>query len=450
MTELREVVQELVARTGIPGAVVGVLEDGRVEAEAAGIANLNSGVEMTPETLFLTGSITKVWTTTLLMSLVEQGLVDLDAPVKNYLPELVLGEPGVADALIVRHLVTHTSGIDAQNLIADVGEGDEAIANYIELLRDKGQLFQPGEYFSYCNTGFVIAGRIIEVVTGAGWSTAMRQRLFAPLGLERSVLTVKEAILHRTAIGHQPGENGYVPTKIFLLPECIAPAGTTLMTSVRDTLSFMQIHLPTVTTGPRFLSEETVAQMAAHVIDYPVPETGSCGLSWLRKQHGLRLALTHGGGSHGGVAMVGLVPDMGAAYIAFANGGAGSMPFHTELAKAILEERFGLPPRDAPDLSKPAPDQRRYQGRYECWGAEITIAEDGDALTVHPRVTDPVLARGRPESPVVRVRPAGAEALVLADHPDQPPFAYGVGDDGTGHARFLFVFDQFARRVADA
>src|SRR5262249_3667035 len=87
VTELREVVQELVARHGIPGAVVGVLEDGRVEAEAAGIANLNSGIEMTPDTLFLTGSITKVWTTTLLMSMVEQGLIDLDAPVKQYLPD---------------------------------------------------------------------------------------------------------------------------------------------------------------------------------------------------------------------------------------------------------------------------------------------------------------------------------------------------------------------------
>ena len=62
MTELREVIQELVARHGIAGAVVGVLEDGRVEADVAGIANLNSGVEMAPDTLFLTGSITNVWT----------------------------------------------------------------------------------------------------------------------------------------------------------------------------------------------------------------------------------------------------------------------------------------------------------------------------------------------------------------------------------------------------
>jgi CubicO group peptidase (beta-lactamase class C family) len=449
MTELQETVQDLVARTGVPGAVVGVLEDGRIETAAAGIANLNSGVEMTPDTLFLTGSITKVWTTTLLMSLVEQGLVELDAPVKRYLPDLIVGEPGVADALSVRHLVTHTSGIDAGILIAEVGDGDKAIANFVDdLLPNVGQLFAPGEYFSYNNAGFVLAGRIIEVVTGEGYSDAMRQRLFAPLGLERSMFTAKEAILHRMAIGHFPGADGYVPTSRFLMPECLGPAGTTFITSVRDTLTFVQTHLPTVA-GPHLLSSESVDRMAAHHIDFPVPETGSVGLSWLRKQHGPRVVLTHGGGSFGGVAMVGVAPDLGAAYIAFANGGAGSMPFHRELAEAILEKRFGVPPQDAPDLSGPAPDPDRYHGVYRSWGAEITITDDGDALSYRPRFTEPIFKQGWQEPVPLRLRPVGARALELADYADQRPFAYGIGDDGTDHPKYLFVMDQLTRRTGD-
>ena len=446
MTELQETVQDLVASSGVPGAVVGVLEDGRIETAAAGIANLNSGVEMTPETLFLTGSITKVWTTTLLMSLVEQGLVDLDAPVKRYLPDFVLGEPGVADTLVVRHLVTHTSGIDAAIFLDEMGEGDEAIANFVERLCDKGQLFQPGEYFSYNNAGFVLAGRIIEVVTGEGYSDAMRHRLFAPLGLERSMFTAREAILHRVAIGHQPGADGYVPTRRFVMPACLGPAGTTFITSVRDTLTFVQTHLPT---GPRFLSPESVDRMAAHHIDFPVPATGSVGLSWLRKQHGPRVVLTHGGGSFGGVAMVGVVPDMGAAYIAFANGGAGSMAFHRQFAEAILQKRFGLPAQDSPDGSGPAPDPSRYHGVYRSWGVELSISDDGDALTYRPRFTEPIFKRGWPEPVALRLRPAGAEALVFADYADQPPFAYGIGDDGAGHPRFLFAMDQLVRRAGD-
>jgi CubicO group peptidase (beta-lactamase class C family) len=451
MTELQETVQEVVARSGIPGAVVGVLEDGRIETAAAGIANLNSGVEMTPETLFLTGSITKVWTTTLLMSLVEQGLVDLDAPVKRYLPDLVLGEPAAADALRVRHLVTHSSGIDAAILLAEVGDGDQAIGRFVdELLPDVGQLFEPGEYFSYNNAGFVLAGRIIEVVTGTGYSDAMRELLFAPLGLDRSMFTAKEAILHRMAIGHQPGADGYVPTKRFLMPECLAPAGTTFITSARDTLRFVQTHLPALGAGPRFLSSESVDRMAAHHIDFPVAALGSCGLSWLRKQHGPRVVLTHGGGSFGGVAMVGVVPDSGAAYIAFANGGAGSMAFHRDLAEAILQKRFGLPPQDAPDVSGPAPHPSRYHGVYRSWGAELRVTDDGDALSYHPRFTEPIFKNGWPTPVALRLRPVGAQALALADYADQPPFGYGIGEDGSGHPKYLFVMDQLTRRIGDS
>jgi CubicO group peptidase (beta-lactamase class C family) len=448
VTELHEITQALVQQHGIPGAVVGVLDDGRVEAEAAGTANLNTGVEMTPDTLFLTGSITKVWTTTLLMSLVEQGLADLDAPLKRYLPDLVLGSPGVAETLTVRHLVTHTTGLDAADMLAEVGDGDQAISSYIRLLGGVGQLFQPGRYFSYNNAGFVLAGRIIEVVTGEGFSGAMRRRLFAPLDLERSMLTAKEALLHRVAIGHYPGEDGFVPTDRFLMPECWAPAGTTLITTVRDTLAFVQAHLPAPKTGPRLLSRESVERMAAHSIDFPVPATGSCGLSWLRKQHGPRLVLAHGGGSYGGVAMLGVVPDMGAAYIAFANGGSASLPFHRDLAEAILEKRFGLPPQDTPDVSGPTPDPRHYHGVYRQWGAEVQITHGGDALLCRPRFTAPILQHG-PEPAPVRLRPAGAQALVLADDPDHPPYAYGVGDDGTGHPEFLFLMDHLARRLSD-
>jgi len=447
-TELGELVQELVARHGIPGAVVGVLENGRVEAAAAGMANLNSGVEMTPDTLFLTGSITKVWTTTLLMKLVEQGMVDLDAPVKRYLPDLVLGDPGAADALVVRQLVTHSNGIDAQNMVIDgLGEGDEAAAGYVELLRDVGQLFAPGEYFSYNNAGFVLAGQVIEKVTGEGWSVAMKERLFAPLGLEHSMFTAAEAIRHRTALGHQPGADGYVAVPRFMMPECIAPAGTTLITSVQDTLTLMQTHLPT---GPRFLSDESVARMAAHEIDFPVPGSGSCGLSWLRKQHGPHTVLTHGGGSYGGVANVAVVPHLGAAYIAFANGGGGSMGFHDDLAQALLEKRFGLAPRETPDLSGPAPGPGRYAGLYRCWGVDVTVTQDGDVLSCLPVFTDKLTQGPRPDPPAVRLRPAGAQGLVLADHPDAPPFALGVGDDGSGHVQFLSLYDTLVRRVGDA
>ncbi len=147
--------------------------------------------------------------------------------------------------------------------------------------------------------------------------------------------------------------------------------------------------------------------------------------------------------------MVGVLPDTGAAYIAFANGGAGSMPFHRDLAEAILEKRFGLPPQDSPDVSGPAPDPSRYHGVYR----ELGRGDHGHRrrrcpvlpAEVHRTDLHAGLADARPAPVAARRR----TALVLADYPDQPPFAYGIGDDGTGHPRFLFAMDQFVRRIDD-
>ena len=125
------------------------------------------------------------------------------------------------------------------------------------------------------------------------------------------------------------------------------------------------------------------------------------------------------------------------------------MGFHDELATALLEKRFGLAPQAGPDLSGPSPELRRFAGLNRCWGVDIEVRVEGDVLLCHPRFTDKLTQGPRPDPPVMRLRPAGAQALLLADAPDAPPWAYGVGDDGTGRMRFLFLMDQFAVRVGD-
>ena len=170
------------------------------------------------------------------------------------------------------------------------------------------------------------------------------------------MFTAKEAILHRMAIGHQPGADGYVPTRRFLMPECLAPAGTTFITSVRDTLTFMQTHLPAVAAGPRLLSSESVDRMAAHHIDFPVPELGSVGLSWLRKQHGPRVVLTHGGGSFGR-RRHGRRPSRhgcGVHRVRERRRRVDAVP--RDLAEAILQKRFGRRRRTRPTCPVPAPE----------------------------------------------------------------------------------------------
>src|SRR3712207_8066117 len=95
----------------VPGAVLGVLDGDEVAVYAAGLTNKNTGIDVTPDTLFQIGSITKVWTATLVMMLVDEGVLDLDEPVVTYLPELRFADADVTARVTLRHLLSHSSGI---------------------------------------------------------------------------------------------------------------------------------------------------------------------------------------------------------------------------------------------------------------------------------------------------------------------------------------------------
>src|SRR4051812_14969090 len=115
---------ELIAKYDVPGAQIAVLADGEIQDEAAGVLSLHTRVESTTDSVFKIGSITKVWTATLVQHLVNDGVLNLDHPVHNYLPGFRLSDPAATASLTTRHLLTHTSGIDA-NHFTDTGRNDD-------------------------------------------------------------------------------------------------------------------------------------------------------------------------------------------------------------------------------------------------------------------------------------------------------------------------------------
>ncbi len=135
------------------------------------------------------------------MQLVDEGLLDLDAPVAEVLPELQLADADVTKSVTMRHLLTHTSGIDG-DVFTDTGRGDDCLEKYVALLADAEQNHPLGATWSYCNSGFALLGRVIEKLTGKTWDAAMRERLFTPLGLTHTVTLPEEAMLYRAAVGH--------------------------------------------------------------------------------------------------------------------------------------------------------------------------------------------------------------------------------------------------------
>jgi CubicO group peptidase (beta-lactamase class C family) len=266
----QNLLNEQLAAFPVPGFIAGVWNDGDAFQIAGGVANLNTGAPMTTDTAFLLGSISKVVVTSMLMRFVERGVLHLDDRVVDRLPELRLADRETLETLQVRNLVNHSSGIDASDFAPELGRGVDAVRRYVELLADKGQIYPTGHHISYCNPAFVIAGRMLEVLTGDDLDTLLRREIFAPFGLERTCLSGDEAILQRTAIGHIVDPDTHVAraTRRFMLPYSMAPAGSTVITTISDLLRFARVHLDAGMSpeGSRLLAPESVASMAAESI----------------------------------------------------------------------------------------------------------------------------------------------------------------------------------------
>ena len=245
------------------------------------------------------------------MQLVDEGLLDLDAPVAEVLPGFRVADPDVTRSVTTRHLLAHTSGIDG-DVFTDTGRGDECIERYVAGMADFAQNHPLGATWSYCNSGYVLAGRLVEHLTGMTWDAALRERLAAPLGLTHTVTLPEEALLHRTAVGHvgEPDEDP-VPATSWALSRSMGPAGM-VTASVEDVLTFARMHLDggLAADGTRVLSAAAVEAMAAKEADLPDTYTlgDSWGLGWIRFGWDGERLLGHDGNTIGQSAFLRVLP----------------------------------------------------------------------------------------------------------------------------------------------
>ncbi|MBO0823996.1 MAG: serine hydrolase [Actinobacteria bacterium] len=381
----------LAERHHVPGAALGILrviqgrEDELVEA-AFGVLNKDTGVDVTKDTVFQIGSITKVWTATVLMQLASEGRLNLDAPVVEILPELRLADPDVTKQVTVRHLLTHTSGIDG-DVFTDTGRGDDCIEKYVASLDEVAQNHPLGATWSYCNAGFVLAGRVIEKLTGGTWDKAVRDRIFGPLGLEHTVTLPEEALLHRAAVGHV-GEGTAEPSRapVWTLPRSMGPAGL-IGSTVADLLGFARMHLTggTAPDGSRLLDASSAAAMTTLQADLPDKHTlgDSWGIGWIRFGWNGRRLIGHDGNTIGQSAFLRLLPDEGLAVALLTNGGH-TRDLYEELYREIFAELadVDMPRPLAPPAEPVSVDIQPHLGTYERASArlEVLIGDNGPIL----------------------------------------------------------------------
>lgn len=383
----------LAERHGVPGAQLGILRhspDGADETVVVATGTLNKNLpagsaRVTADSVFQIGSISKVWTATAILRLIEQGRFALDTPVHELVPGVRLVNDEITAGVTVRHLLTHTSGIDG-DIFTDTGRGDDCLDKYVGLLADAAQNHPIGATWSYCNSGFSLLGRIIEVVTGQVWDAAMRELVFTPLGLTHTVTLPEEAILHAAAVGHVDDEGEQIVTPAWQLPRSLGPAGL-ITARAADVLAFARLHLSggVTASGERLLGEDSVRDMQAFHVEVPDKQVlgDSWGLGWIRFDwNGARL-YGHDGNTIGQAAFLRIHQDSGLAVTLLTNGGHGR-DLYQDLYREIFAELAGVemqhpvePPAEPVDV-----DITPYLGVYERESVreEVLVGDDGPVL----------------------------------------------------------------------
>ncbi len=357
--EIKARTAEHMQEVGIPGAAVAIYHAGETQAAAFGATSTENPLPVTPETLFQLGSISKLYTGTVVMRLVDEGRLELDAPVRTYLPGFRLADEDAAAAVTLRHLLTHRVGWPG-----DIFDWEPAayasMATFVEQMKAAPQIVPPGQIWSYANSGILVAGRVVEVVTGKPFAQAVRELLLEPLALRRTAIEPGVVMTYRFAAGHILKEDGPQIVRPWPLVPC-ADAEGGVAASVADLLSFARFHLGE---GGDVLKPETLEAMQrpqAHI--WPPDE--HMGLVWFIDDRMERRLLSHGGRTPGTQAMITLVPEEDFAFVALTNADAG-LSLIEPVRRMALEAYVGLtlPPEHEP-LEVSAEELAPYLGRYD-------------------------------------------------------------------------------------
>lgn len=435
--ELPKVLKSSIRKRHVPGASVAVLRNGRVVCTAAGMTNLDTQVPATEDTLFQIGSITKIFTTTLIMQLVDERKIELDEPVITYLSEFRVADLDVSRHVTARDLLSHRSGIDG-DFFVDSGRGDDSIEKLIEKATMVPNLFPIGHKHSYCNLGFSILGRIAEVVTGKTYDALLRDRIFDPLGMDHSLSLPEDTLRFRCAIGHVPAprrKNAWVVAQNPYLTFGQKPAGSTPAMSATDLLKFIEMHMKSGRNrkGDKILSARSVKAMQTRQIRMqrhsPLKLT-HWGLGWFLMDWQGKKLYGHDGGTVGQSAFLRVLPEKNLAVAMLSNGGDTGGLFQDVFGFVFGGLAGVSEPVAAEPVSEVKTDLNRYAGRYANMNYSLEFRKSRGGLRVRQ------LANGAEISTAVDAKTAFI---------DRDTVVLRTGDPVRDRTMFLFSDEQDGR-----
>ncbi len=366
VSRLDQVVQSYVSNKTFMGSVLVARGTEVLLDKGYGSANLEWNIPNSPAAKFRLGSLTKQFTAASILLLEERGKLKTDDPVKKFMPDA----PPAWDKITIFHLLTHTSGIPNFTSFPDYRSQepfDTTPEKLVARFRDKPLDFQPGEKWSYSNSGYVLLGYLLERVSGESYQKFLQDNIFDPLGMKDSGYDSNSAVILRRAAGYVPGKDG--PENAGFIHMSIPFSAGALYSTTGDLLRWEQGLF-----GGKVLSQASLAKMTT-----PFKNDYACGVA-VHTVSGHKV-IDHGGGIEGFNTFLAYYPEDELTVVVLANlNGNAPQEIATRLAAVAHGEKVELP-SERKEITVAPRILEQYIGTYELAPKiNMTITLDGGQL----------------------------------------------------------------------
>ncbi|WP_146237376.1 serine hydrolase domain-containing protein [Deinococcus yavapaiensis] len=444
LDDLEALTRDLMTEHRVPGLALGLLRDDRPHVLCLGVTSVEHPLQVDEHTLFQIGSLTKTFTATAILRLVEQGRLDLDTPLRTYLPELRLKDESVAARVTLRHLLTHVAGWIG-DFFEDTGNGDDALARYVDRMVTLEQITPLGEVWSYNNAAFCLAGRVLEVTTGQTYEQAVRTSLLRPLEMNESFFFPAEVMTRRFVVGHVKRDGDVRVARPWPIPRSNHPAGG-LASSVTDLLKYARFQLGDGRSeaGERVLASETLRAMQhpesrAH-LDWMM------GLGWMFPKVGEERVIQHSGETNGQVSEFWVAPERGLAFALLTNAASGGA-LAQKVSEWVQQQLLGADPAVPEGRVVADEDLEAFAGAYDKLddGASLDLAVQEGALVARFQPGVSFTGERVEAPPASTLQSCGDDRFVGVDGPGHGQVIEFLRD-ATGSVQYLRAGRVFVRR----
>jgi len=378
------------------------------------------------------------------MMLAEQGKVNLDTPVRKYIKDFKLADESVAKKVTVRHLLTHMGGW-VGDYFNNFGDGDDSLDRMVKDIAKLPQIQPLGKIWSYNNTGFNVASRIIEIVTKKPYEQAVQEMLFNPVGLDMSFFYPSDILFtHRFVVGHQKVKENVQVAR----PWAIGRSGNGVggvVSTVKDLLKYARFHMGN---GKKnFISGKSLRAMRVKQVN--AGGRGDMGITWFIRDVGKIKVYAHGGATNGQQAYFFYIPEKDFACAILTNSDDGGI-ITSGIFGLVLETYFNILLKSPEPIEVPAKELKEYIGRYKIGTECFDLKVKGKYLMYHHI---PLGGFPTPDTPPGPAMPPMRFQFYKKDNAVglDEPYNGAVGDfirDKKGHVEYFRVGGRAHKKIS--